>query len=63
MGVQRLMGEGVVEFGSSTAFKRAMDFRGTHSQTFGEIAIPPLAISPQVGFEEDWDTLRFEHGG
>ncbi len=37
--------------------------RGTHSQAVGEIAIPPLAISPQVGFEEDWDILRFEHGG
>ena len=57
------MGEGVVEFGNSTALEGAMDFRGTHSQAVGEIAIPPLAILPQVGFEEDWDILRFEHGG
>ena len=57
------MGEGVVELGSSTAFERAMDFRSTHPQTVGEVAIPPLAILPQVGFEEDRDILRFEHGG
>ena len=62
MGVQRLMSKGIVEFGNGTAFERAMDFRGTHPQTFGEIAIPPLAILPQMSFKEDRDILRFEHG-
>ena len=63
MGVQRLMGERVIEFGNSTAFEGAVNFGSTHPQTFGKIAIPPLAILPQVSFEEDRDILRFEHGG
>ena len=35
MGCERLMGEGVVEFGDGTALERAMDFRGTHAKAFG----------------------------
>ena len=53
----------VVEFGNSTTFEGAVNFGSTHPQTFGEIAIPPLAILPQVGFEEDRNILRFEHEG
>jgi hypothetical protein len=57
-----LMGEGIVEFGDCTAFERAMDFGGTHAEAFGEVAVPPLAILPEVSFEEDGDVLWFEHG-
>jgi hypothetical protein len=62
VGCQGLMGEGIVEFGDCTAFERAMDFGGTHAEAFGEVAVPPLAILPEVSFEEDGDVLWFEHG-
>ena len=62
MGCEGLMGEGVVEFGDGAAFEGAMDFGGTHAEAFGEVAVTPLAILPEVGFEEDGDVLGFEHG-
>jgi hypothetical protein len=55
------MGERVVEFSNGTAFEGTMDFGSTHSQAVSKIAIPPLAILPKMGFDENWDVLRFEH--